>query len=271
MKRNGWLAVALAAVCVLAEVAVAQDEGRLAGSPLTSRSRMEFVWVPAGKFQMGSPEGEEGSDSDEVQHEVKISKGFWMGKYEVTQKEWEDVMSENPSDFKGCDRCPVENVSWDDIQVFIRKLNERDIQLNEEESSCETKYRLPTEAEWEYAARARVEGAAPDGDLGNIAWYIGNSDTTTHKVGGLPANAWGLHDMLGNVWEWTEDWYGAYPEGPSTDPEGPSTGTYRVSRGGAWNYGAERVRYAYRSYDSPGDRGYSLGFRLVRTECRIPD
>ena len=261
LKRNGWLAMVLAAVCVLAEVADAQDkEARVAGQRWRSPLGMEFAWVPAGIFKMGSPEGEAGRDGDEVQHGVRISQAFWLGKYEVTQREWEAVMGSNPSHFKSCGaRCPVERVSWNDVQEFIRRLNER-------ESGSGNEYRLPTEAEWEYAARAGTTGAR-HGELDSIAWYDGNSGGT-HRVGQKRANGWGLHDMLGNVWEWTADWYGDYPSGLVTDPRGPSTGSDRVFRGGSWF--AWNVRSANRLYDSPGFRGYDdiagVGFRLVRTE-----
>ena len=230
------------------------------GSSWKSPLGMEFVRIPAGRFVMGSPQDEEGRYSDEgPMHEVRISRGFWLGKYEVTQGEWEAVMGENPSRFKSCgSRCPVERVSWDDIQEFMRKLNER-------ESRSGNKYRLPTEAEWEYAARAGTAGAR-HGELGSIAWYDGNSGGRTHPVGEKQANAWGLHDMLGNVWEWTGDWYGNYPSGMVTDPRGPSSGSDRVDRGGGWGYSAGGVRSAFRGGDSPGGRIYDIGFRLVRTE-----
>ncbi len=220
---------------------------------------MEFVRIPAGSFLMGSPEDEQDRDSDETQREVTISQGFWMGKYEVTQGEWEAVMGENPSDFADCGaRCPVERVSWHDVQEFIGR-------LNVQESGSGYAYRLPTEAEWEYAARAGTTGARY-GELDAIAWWDGNSRGRVHPVGEKRANAWGLHDMLGNVWEWTADWYGEYPLGQVTDPTGPSTGSYRAVRGGSWSYGAWIVRSALRGYDSPGGRYNTLGFRLVRTD-----
>ena len=260
LKRNGWLAMVLAAVCVLAVVADAQDkEARVAGQRWRSPLGMEFAWVPAGIFKMGSPEGEAGRDGDEVQHEVRISEGFWIGKYEVTQEEWEAVMGANPSAFDECgERCPVESVSWDDVQDFILELNGR-------ESGSGYRYRLPTEAEWEYAARAGTTGAR-HGELDSIAWYDGNSGGTTHRVGQKRANGWGLHDMLGNVWEWTADWYGDYPSGTVTDPRGPSTGSNRVGRGGRWGSIARLVRPAL-LYRGSRDRRHDLiGFRLVRTE-----
>ena len=179
---------------------------------------VEFVWVPPGQFQMGSTSSESFSDERPVT-QVRISRGFWMGKYEVTQAQWQAVMGSNPSHFTNCGGdCPVERVSWEDVQEFIGKLNGR---------SGGRPYRLPTEAEWEYAARA---GTTEDryGDLGAIAWHNSNSRDTTHPVGEKAANAWGLHDMLGNVLEWVQDWFGSYPGGSVTDPTGPGSGSYRV-------------------------------------------
>ncbi len=217
---------------------------------------MEFVWVPAGGFRVGST----GAGADSIERpvtRVRISQGYWLGKHEVTQSEWQAVMGTNPSNFYGCGRCPVENVSWDDAQGFIRQLNGR---------AGGSRYRLPTEAEWEYAVRA---GTAGDryGNLHAIAWsYSDSSGNRTHPVGQKGPNAWGLHDMLGNVWEWVQDWSGAYPGGSVTDPAGPATGSYRVHRGGSWYSYAHRCRSAYRRDGSPGDRNNALGFRLLRTE-----
>ena len=222
----------------------------------TSPLGMEFKWIPAGSFVMGSPQGEEGRFAAEVQHGVRISEGFWMGKYEVTQEEWKLVMGANPSYFSTCPRCPVEQVSWNGVQSFIRELNGRESGRG---------YRLPTEAEWEYAARAGTTGAR-HGGLDETAWYDGNSGDRTHPVGRKRANGWGLHDMLGNVWEWTWDWYGRYPTGSVADPEGPSTGSSRVGRGGGWDRFARFVRSAGRGGGSPGGRDDGVGFRLVRTE-----
>ena len=225
----------------------------------TNSLGMEFVKVSAGSFVMGSPQDEEGHGSDERQHEVRISQGFWIGKYEVTQGEWEAVMGTNPSQFTECGpQCPVEEVAWYDVQEFIGRLNER-------ESGSGYVYRLPTEAEWEYAARAGTTGVRY-GELDEVAWYSGNSDRKTHPVGEKRANAWGLHDMLGNVYEWTADWYGEYPSGAVTDPQGPDAGSYRVLRGGGWFSFARSVRSANRFHYSPGSRSNRVGFRLVRTE-----
>jgi len=164
---------------------------------------MEFVLIPAGTFTMGSPDSDSNAyDHEKPAHQVTISEPFYMGKYEVTQAQWKAVMGENPSRFKGDDH-PVENVSWEDVQQFIQKLNAK-----EGKEAC----RLPTEAEWEYAARAGTTTIYSFGNnasqLGNYAWYDENSGNTTHPVGDKPPNPWGLYDMHGNVWEWVQDWYG---------------------------------------------------------------
>ena len=217
---------------------------------------MEFVRVPAGEFRMGST-SEESFDWERPVTRVRISQGFFLGKYEVTQAEWQAVMGSNPSDLDECGPdCPVENVSWEDAQEFIGKLNA---------AVGEERYRLPTEAEWEYAARAGTSGDRY-GNLDAIAWYEDNSGSTTHPVGQKAPNAWGLYDMLGNVWEWTQDWYGDYPGGSVTDPRGPASGSGRVGRGGSWDIRAWACRASDRDGDSPGDRVNDLGFRLLRTE-----
>ena len=185
---------------------------------------------------------------------VRISRGFWLGKHEVTQSEWQAVMGTNPSAFSGCGRCPVERVSWDDAQGFIRQLNGR---------AGGSRYRLPTEAEWEYAARAGTSGDRY-GNLDVIAWYQDNSGHRTQAVGRKAPNAWGLHDMLGNVREWVQDWYGGYPGGSATDPRGPGSGSSRVFRGGSWRSFARVCRASDRYDFSPGIRINFLGFRLLR-------
>ena len=233
----------------------AEAERDSVGLPPAGPGGMEFVWVPAGEFRMGSTSSEADNDERPVTR-VRISRGFWLGKYEVTQSEWQAVMGSNPSRFAGCGRCPVEEVSWEDVQQFIRRLNSQE---------GREVYRLPTEAEWEYAARA---GTAGDryGNLDAIAWYRQNSGGRTQPVGGKTPNAWGLHDMLGNVFEWVQDWHGDYPRGAVTDPRGPGSGSYRVSRGGGWDDGAGFVRAPFRRYALPGARIDDLGFRLLRTQ-----
>ena len=217
---------------------------------------IEFVWVPAGEFRMGST-SEEADHDEQPLTRVRISRGYWLGKYEVTQGQWQAVMGSNPSEFDECGpNCPVENVLWDDVQEFIRKLNAR---------AGGNRYRLPTEAEWEYAARAGTTGDRY-GNLDAIAWYEDNSGRRTHPVGRKAPNAWGLHDMLGNVWEWVEDWYGDYPGGTVTDPTGSGSGWVRMLRGGSWVNIAGYCRASDRTLILPGDRLSYLGFRLLRTE-----
>jgi len=213
---------------------------------------MEFVLIPAGTYSMGAPCARQG-------RQVTISQPFYLGKYLVTQAQWLAIMGTNPSRFPGEDR-PVESVSWDDVQVFIRMLNARE---------GSNKYRLPTEAEWEYAARAGATTAYCFGSdarlLDAYAWYAANARGTTHPVGQRQPNAWGLYDMHGNVWEWVQDWYGTYPEAPARDPQGPSTGSHRLRRGGGWHSDARECSAAYRSTIKAGDCYSTLGFRLLRT------
>ncbi len=272
-KGNPEAATFVAAAEVRLDLLTKVDPPSTWRSPLG----MEFVWIPAGNFVMGSPVGEAGRLEDEdPQHEVRISRGFWMGRYEVTQSEWEAVMGENPSHFKDCGpRCPVEQVSWNDVRRFIWELN-----MKERPKGYE--YRLPTEAEWEYAARAGTPGARY-GVLDAIAWHVGNSAGKTHPVGLKQANGWWLHDMLGNVWEWVSDAYAEYPRGSVTDPHfvqyghGSTTvGSLRVKRGGSWDADAVDIRSAVRAHGSdasqtsPGWRSLRIGFRLVREKFVVP-
>jgi formylglycine-generating enzyme required for sulfatase activity len=223
---------------------------------------IEFVKIPSGEFMMGCVKGDsECEDSEKPQHKIKISQSFYMGKFEVTQGEWKKVMDSNPSNFSNCgDNCPVEQVSWDDTQEFIGKLCKR-----EKQNPC--KYRLPTEAEWEYSARAGSKTKYYWGETINDAylWYDGNSGGVTHPVGKKKPNAWGLYDMCGNVWEWTNDWYDGdyYKNSPSKDPKGPADGQFRVLRGGSWGDYASSSRLSYRSRSNPDRRLYDIGFRLV--------
>lgn len=221
---------------------------------------MEFAYVAPGTFMMGSPSGEDGRDSDEKQHQVTLTRGFYMQTTEVTQGQWKAVMGNNPSYFKNCgDNCPVEKVSWNDAQEFIQKLNQRE---------GRELYRLPTEAEWEYAARSggKNEKYSGSNNIDQVAWYRSNSNSQTHKVGTKSPNGLGIYDMSGNVWEWCQDWYGEYPSGSVTNPTGPSSGSARVLRGGGWISSAAGCRSAYRDRYDPGNRSYSLGFRLLRIE-----
>ena len=219
--------------------------------------RKDMVFVQGGTFTMGAT-SEQGSDAESDEkpaHPVTLS-DFYIGKYEVTQAQWRTVMGSNPSEFKG-DNLPVECVSWEDCQKFIRKLNEL----------TGLTFRLPTEAEWEYAARGgnRSRGYKYSGSdaIGEVAWYRDNSGKKTHPVGQKRANELGLHDMSGNVWEWCSDWYGAYSSSSRTNPTGPSSGAYRVARGGSWIGYAWSCRVSFRSNGTPTNRSYYLGLRLV--------
>jgi formylglycine-generating enzyme required for sulfatase activity len=230
---------------------------------------IRWAWIPPGTFTMGSPASEQHRyDNEGPQTQVTITRGFWMGRYEVTQGEYQAVMGSNPSSFSGEPKRPVEQVSWSDATNYCTKLTER-------ERAAKTLpagyvYRLPTEAEWEYACRAGTTTRFGYGDdpgyaqLGNYAWYGSNSEDTTHAVGLKQPNDWGLHDMRGNVWEWCLDWYGAYPGGSVTDPKGPGSGSHRVIRGGSCRHDGGYCRSACRGSYAPGYRDYYfLGFRAV--------
>ena len=228
---------------------------------------MEFVEIPAGEFLMGSTIGLAESNESPVT-QVTISKPFYLGKHEVTQGQWEAVMGYNRSVNECGSNCPVENVSWYQVQEFVRRLNEG--------TDGGERYRLPTEAEWEYAARSGTETDTHAGDLTNpvgadavldgIAWYVQNSGDRTHPVGLKTPNGFGLHDMLGNVREWVGDWFGTYPGGEVADPLGPVSGSDRVTRGGRFNGVALNCRSSARGASSPGFAYGALGFRLLRVE-----
>jgi formylglycine-generating enzyme required for sulfatase activity len=244
---------------------------RPAGRPqqMVNRAGVELVWIPAGSFMMGS---ENGSADEKQVHRVTISEGFYMGKYEVTQAQWQTVMANNPSNFKG-GNLPVETVSWDDAIGFIARLNAQNDGYT---------YRLPSEAEWEYACRAGTTGDYA-GDLDSMAWYYNNAgdarlsgernfdkqkanNNRTHSVGSKQPNAFGLFDMHGNVWEWCQDWYHDSYAGSPTDGSARLSGgeqKYRVSRGGSWVNDADILRSAARFWDLPGFRSNYVGFRVV--------
>jgi formylglycine-generating enzyme required for sulfatase activity len=230
------------------------------GNTYTNSIGMEFVSIPAGAFEMGSPPNEEGRYGDEGPvHHVAIEKTFYMGSYEVTQEQWRAVMGDNPSSFEG-DDLPVESVPWDDVQEFINKLNAKE---------GTDKYRLPSEAEWEYACRAgtttRYSFGDSDSNLGEYAWYTDNSGSKTHLVGQKKPNPWGLYDMHGNVWEWVQDtWHSNYNGAPTDGSAWEGAGANRVRRGGSWYRNARRCRSADRNSSVQGGRAGSLGFRLVR-------
>jgi len=213
---------------------------------VNSMDGLRYVWIPPGKFRMGASVGDEYAfDDEKPAHEVTITKGFWMGQTPVTQGAWKRVMGSEPSGFKG-DDLPVESITWDEAKAYCEAMG----------------MRLPTEAEWEYAARGGVESARY-GALDEIAWYDKNSGNKTHPVREKKANAYGLHDMLGNVWEWVSDYDGAYSADAVSDPKGPASGTKRVVRGGSWNYDPGNVRVSDRVRVGPSYRNDGIGVRCT--------
>jgi formylglycine-generating enzyme required for sulfatase activity len=229
---------------------------------------MKFVWIKPGSFMMGSPKDEKERQqfgANETQHKVTLTKGFYMGIHLVTQEQWQEVMGNKPSFFKGEKNLPVDSVSWNDCQEFVKKLREKDKKL----------YRLPSEAEWEYSCRAGTKTpfhfgetistdqanyngeAIPYGD-GKKGKFRGK----TTPVGSFPANAFGLFDMHGNVWQWCQDRYGDYPQKDVVDPQGPENGKECVLRGGYWFSFPQNCRSAYRSGGPPGYRNNNLGLRV---------
>jgi hypothetical protein len=221
-------------------------------------------WVPAGRFTMGSPLSELGRNEDENQHDVDISRGFFLAETACTQSQWEAVMEGNPSLFIDPNN-PVDSVSWDAAVEYCRRLTAK--QQGEGILPEGWKWRLPTEAEWEYAARAGTKRARY-GKLESIAWYEGNSSGHTHPVKQKAPNAWGLHDMLGNVEEWCEDYYEDYPTKNVTDPKGPSSGEERIIRGGYWLSDTSEARLAVRKSDDPSDPVYYPSIRPVLGSVR---
>ena len=250
----------------LPAIRVAMSPDRFVPGEVRIFDDIEFVWIPAGTFTMGSPSSEKSREDDEREHQVTIRQGFWLGRYEVTQREWRRVMGSNPSRFKD-DDCPVETVSWNDAQLFLGNLD----------ASNSGAYRLPTEAEWEYACRAGTTGPFHYGnslssDQANFQGnrpYGGAREGTDRKkttsVGSFRPNAWGLYDMHGNVWEWCQDWYEGDPNVIVTDMKGTRL-RFRVLRGGSWGHVAHRARSANRRKFTPDVRYQTLGFRVVRTQ-----
>jgi len=265
------------------------------GEPCPGWVPEEFVLLnafPPATFTMGSPSSEPGRDSDETQHQVTLTRSFYVSQYEVTQSEWESVMGWNESDFRGSSR-PVERVTWYDAVSYCNKRSQAEgltpaytitgasysgnhiVSATVSWNQSAAGYRLLTEAEWEYACRAGTQTAFCNGGITNIycdpvdpnlnqvGWYCGNAGSTTHDVGGKSPNGWGLYDIHGNVWEWCWDWYGSYG-GTVTDPTGPGSGSDRVLRGGSWGCYARYCRSAFRYGSTPGARTDDLGFRLAR-------
>jgi formylglycine-generating enzyme required for sulfatase activity len=226
--------------------------------------KAKFILIPSGTFMMGSPANEDGRGNDETEHQVTISKPFYMQTTPLTQSQWGIVMVDNPSNFTKWfttqHHYPVEQVSWNDVQKFIWELNQLE---------GTDRYRLPTEAQWEYAARAGTTtrfytGNSEEG-LSRVGWCSSNAGGGTSQVAQKAPNAWGLYDMHGNVYEWVQDWKGDYPNSSVTDPEGPPSGRVRVNRGGSWYSNAGFCRSAKRSSNDPDERDNRLGFRLLRT------
>ena len=220
--------------------------GRSGLTKLNQKDGLRYVWISRGTFTMGCSTGDSECGTDEKPaHEVTITKGFWLGQTEVTQAAYERIVGAHSSHFKGAN-LPVEQVSWSAAQAYCQAVGGR----------------LPTEAEWEYAARAG-SGQSRYGDIDRVAWHSGNSGSRTHEVARKEASAWGLYDMLGNVWEWTADWYGSYAPGSTVDPTGPASGQYRALRGGSWGGDPWVARVSVRDGVEPGSPGSDVGLRCV--------
>lgn len=231
--------------------------------PLSSavpESALTFCFIPSGRFRMGSPSTEDGHSDDEKQVEVTLSQPFWLAKTEVTQAQWQAVMGSEPSALEG-ENYPVEKVNWEDVRTFIAKLNEKRMLPDA------WKFALPTEAQWEYACRAGEKGPYSGGSLEQVGWFNRNSGDETHEVGLKKPNAWGLHDMHGNVWEWCTDWYHPILKG-GTDPVGQVRTGFRVRRGGSWDGFAPWCRAASRSRFDPYYRVGGMGFRPALVPAR---
>jgi len=240
------------------------------GDPIENSIGMVLVAIPAGEFMMGSPETEIGRVGNETRHRVTLTKSFHLGRTEVTQGQWKAVMGTTPwNDYvrrKEGDDYPATRVNWEDAVEFCEKLSEKE----------GVEYRLPTDAEWEYACRAGTTTVYSFGDdesqFGEYAWFDKNAgdadEKYAHIVGQKKPNAWGLYDMHGNVFEWCQDNYGEYPSGDVTDPVGPASGSFRVFRGGCWYNSARGCRSAYRFWSSPSDRSHGLGFRVLRSSAK---
>jgi formylglycine-generating enzyme required for sulfatase activity len=234
---------------------IAPTPGEIRKLKLPDGLELKFVFIPAGTFMMGS---DVWNSNAQPAHQVQISKGFWMGQTEVTQAQWEALLGNNPSKFTGCPNCPVEQLSWVAVQQFIKKLNAANDGYN---------YRLPTEAEWEYACRAGESKLKTTEDAQAMGWYKKNSEGRTHEVGTKIPNAWGLYDMHGNVAEWVQDRFelNYYKVSPGVDPQGPASGSYRIYRGGGFSDRSYTLLPEYRLPKSEGTRDKSIGFRIVRT------
>lgn len=246
----------------------------LAAAPVAGRQcrvipdlSVELIWVEPGSFTMGSGVDEpQRNKAEGLQMSVTLTRGFWLGKTEVTQAQYEAIAGRNPSTLKESGKdAPVEQVSWIDAMAYCEKLTERERAAGRLPEGYV--YTLPTEAQWEYAYRAGTTGAYP-GEPDAMGWHRGNSGGTTHSVAQKRPNAWGFHDMTGNVLEWCYDWYGDYPGGAVTDPTGPRRGYYRMARGGSWRMDVNVSRSAARAGGSPGRLDYTIGFRLALSAAK---
>ena len=274
-KAVGFCVVACLMLVGLSHPAWSQAPAEKPGK-LKNSIGIEFASIPAGKFLMGSPATEKERNPNETQHEVTLTQGFLMGVHEVTQAQYAQVMGKNPSDFQG-DNLPVETVSYKDALEFCQKLSDLPA-----EKAAGRKYRLPTEAEWEYCCRAGTStpyhfGQELNGTQANCNGNFPYGTTEkgpnlrkTSPVGSYPPNAWGLYDMHGNVWEWCQDRYDSYPKQSVTDPRGPEVGSDCVLRGGCWISVAAICRSAYRSGYDPSIRDFRNGFRLALSSSGIP-
>jgi formylglycine-generating enzyme required for sulfatase activity len=262
-----FLVVALLATCAWSEEPAQGKPNPVDSTRTIADLALDLLWVRPGTFTMGSPANEpERNKAEGPQTKVTITQGFWLGRTEVTQAQYEAIIGSNPSTFKNVGRdAPVERASWIDAMAFCRKLTERERAAGRLPEGYV--YTLPTEAQWEYAHRAGTTGAYP-GEPDATAWYDQNSGGTTHPVATKRPNAWGFHDMAGNVIEWCLDWYGDYPGGAVTDPTGPARGYYRMARGGSWRTDARLGRCAARSGGSEGRLDYTIGFRIAL--CAAP-
>ncbi len=232
----------------------AQQTPKTKSFDLAENVKIKMIWVAPGTFKMGSPDDELGrTGAREKQHKVTISEGYWLAETELTQRQWEKIMEHNPSFNKG-DNLPVDQVSYKDIQQFLTKINSKG-----------GRFRLPTEAEWEYACRADSEKPYATEHKDNMVWHIGNSGRQSHPVAQKRANAWGFYDMQGNILEWCSDWFQEDYSNDNLDPKGPDKGMYRVQRGGQFTGRTKHTRAADRQRALPEARDFFVGFRLAHS------
>jgi len=246
----------LAVFTSIANFGYAQNTSKSKPSASKSVAEPEMIFVEGGRFMMGcSGQGSNCASWEKPAHQVTIS-SFYIGKYEATQAQWKAIMGNNPSNFRD-DNLPVENVSWNEVQKFISKLN----------ALTGKQYRLPTEAEWEFACRGGTHSAqykySGSNTVNDVAWHVYNSEDKTHAVGTKLPNELGIYDMSGNVYEWCNDWFGDYSSDAQNNPKGTASGTFRVGRGGSWSDFPERSRVSYRIIGMPDDHDNAIGFRLA--------